>query len=151
MSNVPKHLRHNMHGTATYRCWADMLRRCYSEKSSSYPNYGGRGVTVCEEWRDFRNFLADMGVRPEGMSLDRIDPEGNYEPGNCRWADRNTQARNTRLRAANKSGVHGVWWYAERNAYKACIHRGGKLIHLGQTADFFEACCLRKSAELNYQ
>lgn len=149
MSNVPKARRHNMHGTPTYHCWSDMLRRCSSPKSSSYVNYGARGIKVCERWHDFRNFLHDMGVRPEGMSLDRIAVDIGYAPDNCRWATRQEQARNTRLRKANKSGIHGVWWYADRQVFKACIHREGKVVHLGHTPDFLEACCLRKSAEIH--
>ena len=142
--------QHGKRHTKTYKSWADMIVRCTKPNSVGYPNYGGRGVKVCAAWFDFRNFYADMGDCPYGYSLDRIDPNGNYEKANCRWADRLTQAQNTRLRRANKSGLHGVWWYEERKAYKPCIYANGKLIHLGQTPDFFEACCRRKSAELIY-
>ncbi len=138
--------RHGLRNSPTYASWAAMHDRC---KRS--PNYVARGVSICERWMDFVNFYRDMGARPDGTTLDRIDPRGNYEPGNCRWASREIQARNVPLRRANKSGIHGVWWYAERRVFKACIHRGGKLIHLGHTPDFFEACCLRKSAENHYR
>lgn len=81
-----------------YRTWSSMKNRCSNKNSASYPTYGGRGIKVCDEWKSsFRTFLSDMGKRPDGdYSLDRIDVNGNYEPANCRWADRETQSRNKR-------------------------------------------------------
>jgi hypothetical protein len=80
-----------------YRSWQGMKKRCLDSSHVHFHNYGGRSITICDRWlNSFENFLQDMGTRPDGCTLDRIDPEGNYEPGNCRWADWQTQARNKR-------------------------------------------------------
>ncbi|WP_198432732.1 hypothetical protein [Burkholderia ubonensis] len=79
-----------------YHSWASMMTRCTNPKSSKYADYGGRGILVCERWHDFENFLADMGLRPEGTTLERKEVNGNYEPGNCIWATRKRQSNNTR-------------------------------------------------------
>ena len=80
----------------TYRCWVQMKQRCTNPKKPDYKYYGGRGIEVCMRWLKFENFLADMGERPEGLTLDRINNDGNYESGNCRWATRMEQMHNTR-------------------------------------------------------
>lgn len=82
----------------TYTTYYKMLDRCYNENNLHYDYYGGRGITVCDRWREsFENFLEDMGERPRGLTLDRYpDMNGNYEPGNCRWATKKEQAQNTR-------------------------------------------------------
>lgn len=80
--------------TATYISWESMIRRCYYPKHNRYYVYGARGIQVCDRWRTYANFLADMGERPAGTTLDRIDVDGNYEPGNCRWATPKQQAEN---------------------------------------------------------
>jgi hypothetical protein len=88
---------HGQHGSKTHSSWAGMIQRCTNPKGRGFKDYGGRGISVCERWRSsFVDFLADMGERPEGKTLDRIDVNGNYEPGNCRWADLSTQSTNTR-------------------------------------------------------
>lgn len=80
----------------TYHSWRGMVERCTNPKHIAWKNYGGRGIAVCERWKLFENFLADMGERPEGMSLDRTDPNKGYSPTNCRWATNKEQARSTR-------------------------------------------------------
>lgn len=80
----------------TYRSWRAMHDRCYQPATSGYPWYGALGVRVCARWHDFRNFLADMGERPSGKTLDRENPFGDYEPGNCQWSTRQVQSISTR-------------------------------------------------------
>ena len=78
----------------TYLSWRSMKLRCTNPSQPGWARYGGAGITVCARWQTFDNFLADMGERPEGMTLDRIDSHGNYEPSNCQWATRKTQQQN---------------------------------------------------------
>lgn len=86
----------NGHRSPTYNSWRAMIYRCTYPRHPFYPDYGRRGITVCDEWRSFANFLADMGERPDGMTLERVDVDGNYEPGNVIWADNYTQRWNRR-------------------------------------------------------
>lgn len=89
---------HGMHQSREYRSWNKMKQRCINPKNDHFKHYGGRGIIVCDRWRDsFDAFFADMGMRPIGMELDRRDVNGNYDPGNCRWATRTQQMNNTRV------------------------------------------------------
>lgn len=87
---------HGMTETRVYRIWQAMLTRCRNKNTVNYENYGGRGISVCERWLSFENFLSDMGEPETGQSIDRIDNDGNYEPNNCRWATREMQSKNKR-------------------------------------------------------
>ena len=94
MTNLKHGHRRTKKVTATYISWANMLNRCSSPNSPEFHRYGGRGITVCERWNDFRNFLEDMGIRPEGLTIDRIDNDRGYEPENCRWVTHKENNRN---------------------------------------------------------
>ena len=82
---------------STKQCWSDMKQRCSNPKLPQYKNYGGRGITVCARWLEsFENFLVDMGEKPLGLTIDRINVDGNYEPQNCRWLSKAGQQKNRR-------------------------------------------------------
>ena len=96
---------HGMSGSKTHNTWVSMVQRCRNPKCREYSYYGGRGITVCNRWLKFENFLTDMGERPTGTTIDRIDNSKGYFLENCRWATAKQQARNTRTTALSESTV----------------------------------------------
>ncbi len=114
MVAIPREKRHGMSRTRVYVAWRSMKRRCYAPSVEKFAEYGGRGIKVCERWREsFAAFYEDMGDPPPGASLDRLDNDGDYAPGNCRWATQTQQLRNTRrnrlLTYAGKTLCIAAW------------------------------------------
>ena len=95
--------------SAEYTAWRNMLNRCFYKKSDHYHLYGLRGITVCRRWLRFEKFLADMGKRPLGKTLERKDNDGNYGPTNCVWATRSEQARNRRVTELRRASLRNGW------------------------------------------
>lgn len=141
---------HGLSRSRTYKSFIAMKTRCNNPNTPYYENYGGRGIKICKRWDKFENFLADMGERPEGESLDRINNNGNYTPSNCRWADKSTQQINQRIRRDNKSGYKGVMRDKKTNCWIATIKRRGVFKHLGFYHDIQAAIDARKAAEVNF-
>lgn len=137
---------HGLSKLPEYRIWKGMKDRCHNENSAGYRNYGAKGVSVCGAWRlSFLAFIESVGPRPGPQySIDRIDPTGNYEPGNCRWATAEVQACNRRYRRS-PLGVKGVYLHKSANRFYAVGFARNE--HIGSSPDFFEACCFRKSYE----
>lgn len=146
--------RHGMKGTPEYTAWQNMKNRCNNPNSADYELYMGKGIKVHDEWlNSFTSFFEYMGKRPEGMtSIDRIDSNKNYEPGNVRWADNTTQARNKGVYKNNTSGYPGVWWNSKNKNWRVGINVNGKNIELGSfpKEEKEKAIKARKEAELKY-
>lgn len=122
--------KHGMHKSPEYAAWEGMKDRCYNKNKSKYKNHGGRGIIMCEEWKNsFLAFYRDMGNKPEGTSLDREDNDGNYEKENCRWTDITTQNINKIPSRPNKYGYIGV--SVSHSRFKAEISFDKKKWHIG--------------------
>lgn len=122
--------------TPEYTCWYDMIRRCHSEGSKSFHNYGGRGIYVCKRWRDsFLDFLKDVGKRPSNKySLDRIDNDKGYFPDNCRWTTRDIQTANRRRSENTSSRYRGVSIIRKTGRWKVAVRSKGynhNYLHVG--------------------
>ena len=103
-----KHNHCSSDWSSTYNSWMHMKQRCLNSKNKNYQDYGGRGISVCERWNIFENFLEDMGEMPENGSIERIDVNGNYNKENCKWIDRGLQARNTRKTVLSEEIVKNI-------------------------------------------
>lgn len=127
--------------TKEYSAWRSMIARCHIESATGYEYYGGRGISVCDRWRnDFSTFVSDMGESPSAAhSIDRIDVNGNYEPANCRWANASLQQHNKRKRSGTTSKYVGVSWSKRTKKWVATIKDGNVCRHLGYFDDEREA------------
>ena len=133
--------KHGFRKLKIYSSWSCMMQRVNDVNSSKYKNYGGRGIKVCDRWLDIKNFVEDMlPSYQEGLSIDRINNDGNYEPNNCRWATRTTQLQNTRvLRTTNTSGYRGVTYNKKIKKWYSAIMSFGKRKYLGSFNTAIEA------------
>ena len=137
-------VKHGLYKTKIYRRWVNIKYRCYSESCIQYKNYGGRGIKVCDEWMyDFMSFYEHVKDLPnymeDGYSIDRINNDGNYEPGNIRWADWHTQAANKRIGKNNTSGYIGVCYCKYYKKWMADITINRKTKRIGRFNTAIEA------------
>ena len=145
-----KNTSHGFTFNRFYFTWNKMLHRCNNPKNKKYMDYGGRGITVCEDWQDVRNFIAWCDLTHpniDGYTLYRIDTNGGYSPNNCRWATRTTQNLTQRLRSTNTSGFKGI--YLSKGYWIARISVNAKLITLGKCLNLEDAVLLRDTYIIN--
>ena len=141
IKNNHTNIKHNLSRHRLYKTWAMMMDRCYNITAHNYKYYGGKGVTVCQEWHSVTNFIEDMYPSyVEGLTLDRINTDNNYEKSNCRWSSIETQNRNKRkIMATNTSGYRGVSWHSKTSKWVAKIKIYNKTIYLGLFNEPIEA------------
>ena len=143
--------KHGMYETPIYHVWMNMRQRCYNPKRKDYQDYGMRGIKVCSRWRhSFVNFFEDVGQPPKGMTLDRVDNDGDYCKDNCRWTNPTQQCRNQRIRKDNTSGIKGVYWNKDTKKWRVQINVHYKCINLGSYISLTEAAAARKQGEIDY-
>lgn len=135
--------KHNESNTRLYNIWKGMRGRCYNSANTSYKNYGGRGIKVCDEWKSnyttFRSWSLANGYS-DSLSIDRIDSNGNYEPSNCRWTTSHVQSCNTRrIHKTNKSGYRGVSWNSASSKWEVSIAINKQTVKIGYYTDILEA------------
>ena len=140
-TNTKNKATHGLSSHRLYGTWFAMMQRCNNKSNNSYSTYGKLGIKVCEEWNNIENFINDMlPTFIEGLTLDRIDVNGNYCNDNCRWANENTQARNKRLiQVNNTSGYKGVCLHKPSGKFQSLIRVNKKLIYLGLSKTAIEA------------
>lgn len=128
------HGTHGRSGTLLYGIWTAMLARCKNKNNKKYHLYGGAGISVCDRWLKFENFLNDMGERPAGFTLDRRDGTQGYSKENCRWATIEQQNRNVKSQTNSSSKYKGVSWSKRAKKWLASIHPTGGYTYLGAFA-----------------
>lgn len=139
--------------TRLHSIWSHINQRCHNPKDRKYMYYGGRGITVCNEWKNsFKSFYewSISNGYSDGLTIDRIENDGNYCPENCRWATYVIQNRNRRPSSRSKSGYSGLYWNKKYNKWLVQIGLNGKTIHVGMYSEKHEAISARKEAELKY-
>ncbi len=139
---------HGLFGTRTHSIWQGIKGRCLVKSNGNYANYGGAGITICDRWLKLENFVEDMGLAPEGMTIDRIDGCLGYSVDNCRWATYREQAVNTKISTRNKTGIRGVSYLKSRKKYIARITVNNKTTCLGYFDDIEDAASARRIAEI---
>lgn len=138
---------HGLSQNKTYKLWKAMRKRCNNKKASNYSDYGGRGISVCEEWSDpvvFCDWCISNGFT-EGLQIDRVDNDGNYEPSNCKFVTHRENSLNKRIRKTNTSGYEGINLFAKTNSFVSRIAINGNRIWLGSYSDKKQAVGARNN------